>query len=667
MFSKLKEAISKQFEAMKNKHLFVTDISGDVLWEAYLASFPAGTNPMHNERTEHDCQSCKRFIKSVGNVVSIEDDNLMSIWDIKVDGFYQVVADKMSALVKSFAIKNILLRTEKNIGVDFNFGEAGFDSIIPKWEHLYVELPVHFVSPGDSIGGHLAQARSSYDVFKRGLEEITVEAVEQVLELIDQGSLYRGEEHMNTLESFLIYKRDYLKATKPVLYAWKNSRTAIMAVSRIRNTSIGTLLLNISEGQELDYAVSAFEKIVAPTNYKRPKSLVTASMIKNAQTVIGDLGFLDSLPRRHAVYGDLTINNVLHANRKAKSEMDVFEELTKDIDIDPQVFTKVEEVSIETFITKIMPTTTDIKIMVDNSHENNFFSLFAPLNPDAKKMFKWDNNFSWTYKGSVADSIKERVKAAGGNVDGDLRCSLSWFNRDDLDIHLKCPGNIRIYYGDKTPGGTKGKLDVDMNAGGPSSLTPVENITFSRASQIQEGEYELIVNNFSMRDSGNVGCEVEIEFMGNVLKVCHPKPIPDGANVSIAKFSYTKKYGMKIISLIESTPISRKIWGIDTMRFQPVSMVMHSPNHWDGQNTGNKHYFFIIEDCKCPDKSRGFFNEFLTNELTPHRKVMEVLGDKLKVESASNQLSGVGFSSTQRNHILCQVTGKFTRVVKILF
>ena len=63
--------------------------------------------------------------------------------------------------------------------------------------------------------------------------------------------------------------------------------------------------------------------------------------------------------------------------------------------------------------------------------QGNFVSLVAPEYPDAKSLFKWNNGFSWSYDGEVTDSIKERVKKAGGKVDGDIRVSVSWANGDD--------------------------------------------------------------------------------------------------------------------------------------------------------------------------------------------------------------------------------------------
>jgi hypothetical protein len=49
------------------------------------------------------------------------------------------------------------------------------------------------------------------------------------------------------------------------------------------------------------------------------------------------------------------------------------------------------------------------------------------------------------------------------------------------------------------------------------------------------------------------------------------------------------------------------------------------------------------------------------------RKFFEALGSKMKVENSKNQLSGIGFSSTKRNSVICKVTGSFTRTLKIKF
>jgi hypothetical protein len=122
-----------------------------------------------------------------------------------------------------------------------------------------------------------------------------------------------------------------------------------------------------------------------------------------------------------------------------------------------------------------------------------------------------------------------------------------------------------------------------------------------------------------------------------------------------------------ITDQLPSTLSSRTIWDIPTMQYQNVSMIMLSPNHWDDNNVGNKHYFFILEGCKQPGKIRGFYNEFLTDDLREHRKVFEVLGAKMKAEEADIQLSGLGFSSTKRNHVYCRVSGNFDRTVKITF
>jgi hypothetical protein len=665
-FTDLKAPIHEQFKLMSKTQLFRTNVDKDLLWDTYLSSFPEGTNPIYKERTEHDCQSCRQFIRASGNVVTIKDNKLVSIWDVEVGGSYQVVVDALSKLVKSNLIADVFLHYEQQIGTDFN-NQMLEDGEIIKWNHLHFKLPTKFVMSGDRVGTKLSELRSNKEVFKRGLDEITLESVETVLELIEQNSIYRGAEHKGIVELFLKHKDIYDKiidSSEKDNYCWDTS-IILKSASKIRNTVIGTLLVDISDGKPLDASVKSFETKVAPANYKRPTALVTKSMIDNAQKKVEELGIGESLQRRYAVTDDITINNVLFANREVKKSMNVFDELKSEAQDKLPNLKKVDEVDIKTFIEDVVPKADKIELLFDNSHTGNLMSLIAPVNKDSKRIFKWDNNFSWSYNGEVTDSIKERVKKAGGSVTGDLRCSLSWFNYDDLDIHLIEPkGGITIYYGRKSsPKG--GKLDVDMNAGGGRSRNAVENITYKNKAKMIEGKYVLKVHQFSKRETVDVGFDVEIEFGGEIHSFHYDKPV--SGYVKVAEFEYTHAYGIKIIKSLPSTKATKEVWGINTQKFQNVSMIMNSPNNWDDYITGNKHWFFILEGCRNQEKGRGFYNEFLSNDLTKHRKVFEVLGSKMKTEKSNDQLSGLGFSSTQRNSVYCRVTGSFSRTIKINF
>lgn len=664
-FYDFKKAIRKQFESMAGSELFKTDVDKDLLWETYLKSFPEGTNPIFRERTEHDCQCCKQFIRACGNMVSIVDNKLVSIWDIQVGEHYQTVTDALSKLVKFKSVKNVFLHREEKVGTDSNIQLLDSGEII-KWQHFYLELPARFVEIDK--GTILSEKRSNKEVFKRSLEEITIDAAETVLELIEQNSLYRGEENKGIVELFLKHKNKYdliKRNTKKDNYCWLNS-VAIGGAAKIRNTAIGTLLVDISEGKELNEAVKMFESKVAPPNYKHPTALITKSMIANAQKKVKSLGIESALSRRYAIVEDITINNILFADRSTKEAMDVFDEMAKEAPTKTKNLKKVEEVDIELFVHDILPKADSVELMFENKHTNNLMSLIAPVDGEAKSIFKWGNNFSWAYNGEVADSMKERVKKAGGNVNGVLRCSLSWFNYDDLDIHVKEPDGNHIYFSNMGVHPSTGVLDVDMNADGRNTRNAVENIVWTNKAKMKEGVYEVLINQYSQRETIDIGFDAEIEFDGVIHSFHYDKKV--AGNVLVAKFEfYKKENNIKFIKALPSTQAAKEIWGVTSQQFHKVSMIMNSPNHWNGRPVGNKHYFFILEDCKNDKRSRGFFNEFLKEDLKEHRKVFEVLGSKMKTEISDNQLSGLGFSSTQRNHVYCKVSGSFNRVVKINF
>lgn len=670
-FDRIKLAVATQFSVMGNAgQLFTTSADKDKLWELYLSSFPAGTNNTFRERAEHDCSCCKQFIRTIGGVVSIREGKIQTVWDGAIDSTtYAPVSKALADYVRSCPITRVFLHYERHVGTDKNFEDLlGDGSDIRTWYHFHVHLPEWAVKSKASIGTAIGEARGTYDVFLRGLSEITDDAVATVLELIAQNSLYRGEEHFRAVKKFQDIQKQFRKSPSPTLFAWSHYAAVDMAVSRIRNTSIGTLLTDLSEGMDLESAVKKFEAMVAPTNYKRPTALVTKAMIDKAKATVESLGLVTALERRYARLTDITVNNTLFADRAAKKQIagSVFDDLAATNTVINKL-DKVEDIPIETFIQDVLPKIDQIEVMFENRHMPNLMSLIAPTDPTAGALFKWGNQFSWSYNGEVADSIKERVKAAGGRIDGDLCCRLAWNNTDDLDFHMQEPGGNTIYFLNRRAlSRCGGVLDVDANGADGMRTDPVENIVYADKHKMRHGTYTLIVHQYNRRNMFDGGFEVEVEVDGKIIHMVHEKPIQSGVRVTVAAITWDG-VTLDVKSALPSTSASKVVWGLPTQQFHRASVLMMSPNYWDEQTVGNRHWFFMVDGAVNDGNARGFYNEFLKSELDIHRKVLELVGSKTKVASDPQQLSGLGFSSTQRNNLLCRVKGSFTRNINLTF
>lgn len=672
-FKKFQAAVARQYKKMEaHGHLFRTSVSADDLWETYLASYPAGSNPIYKERTEHDCNCCKQFVRAVGNVVALVNGKIESIWDCQVDGEpnYQVVADAMSKKVKASEVNDFFLHFEKTAGTAKTIQQI-VDGVIT-WDHFFVSINPKFVSSIQEIPSKLSNLRSRAEVFQRALEEISSSSIEIVQDLIAQNSIYRGSEQKPTVDVLAAEKALYDDLDRSIkkIWAWTRSNVVFAGVAHVKNSSIGTLLLDIEKGLDLEDAVKKYEVVVAPANYKRSSSPVSKKMVEEAKKKIEELGWAPSMKRRYAVLTDISVNNVIFANRDAKKVIaqDVFEELSNSIGTKaPKNLDKIVEVSIEDFIKNVVPTASSLEVMMENTQVGNLVSLITAEDPTSASMFNWNNQFSWSYNGDFADSIKERVKNAGGNVTGEFCCRLAWDYEDDLDFYMEEPGGQKIFFGNRRiKSACGGMLDVDANGIDGIVENPVENIFYNKISTMKEGRYELKVHNYNRRSSGT-GFSVEIDILGQVYNFDYEQVLSNNKKISIAEFEYTKKGGLKILTSMKSKKTSKQIWGIKTNDWTPVNVVMMSPNFWDGQGIGNKHYFFMLANCANEGQARGFYNEFLKPELHQHRKVMEMIGSRLKTETSDHQLSGLGFSSTQRNSLLCKVGGSFNRIVKIVF
>lgn len=630
------------------------------LWDTYLESFPAGTNPIFRVNTEHDCACCRNFIKNIGNAVAIIDGDVATVWDVHgLPEPYATVAKAMHEFVVTKKITGVFRRSEQQYGKDYT-RETMPDGKVHRWHHFHATLTnKHYTR---DVGAVLGQINDTIQVFQRALDTFTPEAFTTVLDLIKSNSLYRGEEHLEKIKGFQKLFNEYRKlktAKAKTIFVYTNYT---IPYAKFRNEAIGTLfkdlcsMVPVEEGSEemkpeftLEQAVGRFEFKVAGPNYKRTTALITPRMVEDAMKTIQELDLEDSLQRRYAKLSDVSANNVLWVDNSVKSRMKggvagLLMETARantSVDLDKR---KAETVSIAEFMENILPKATALDVFVKNSQLGNFMSLTAPVHEDSTPLFKWDNNFAWSYDGDITDTIREKVKKAGGNVDGKLRFSLAWFNTDDLDLHLRTPNGAHISFRDRH--GQGGHLDVDANGMDGIRPDPVENIAFNYP---RDGEYTVWVNQYSKRQNNDVGFTMQIASVGQVKEFNFPYPVSGDVKVG----TFTVKNG-EIVSVtgvderIKADGISKEKWGINTEQFVPVQTVMYSPNYWDGNATGNKHWFFMLAGCKNPEPTRGIYNEFLLGHLDKHRKVFEVLGDKIKCPVADEQLSGVGFSSTIR-------------------
>ena len=658
MFKTLKDKVTEQFRRMTQNGLFVVGYDRDIIWQTYIEAFSEAT------RQEHNCNCCKAFIRQVGGAVNIDarTNQLVSVWDlVNVPEEYAASVAALSAYVKSLPVTGLFYHELSVAGTDQNYDAKHQVT----WQHFCVAIPRALKDNG-RMAGKSAALRETKNVFKRGMDELPVANTDLVLELIDQNSLYRGAEHKAALQAYRAAQAAYqdVPADQRDNYCWLQACTLPEAFARLRNTAIGQLLIDLAEGKELEKAVKAFETMVGGASYKRPTALVTPRMIEDAKAKLEELGLLSALHRRRLDTRDLTVDNALFVYRPQASSQDAFAALAGEAPVNPKTLSKVEEMTIENFVEYVLPKAKSLRVLFERTHLGNLVTLTGPQDPEAPSLMKWDNSFGWSYSGGMADSIKERVKAAGGCVDGWMRISLSWFNTDDLDLHLRAERD-HVYFSRKYSADLEAGLDVDANGGGGMMDEPVENIYI--AKKLRQGHYQVDVNQYNSRQSSNKGYDLEIEVNGETHTFGSPRSPQNGASHSIS-FQVNERGDVKIAD----TPLSKASsgvvkWGLKTGAWHTVKAVTLSPNHWT-KPVGNKHFFFLLEGCVSDEVTRPFYNEFLCAELAAHRKVTEALAGKIEVQAAEGaELSGLGFSDTMRNHVFIEVEGAFKRTVKVLF
>lgn len=129
-------------------------------------------------------------------------------------------------------------------------------------------------------------------------------------------------------------------------------------------------------------------------------------------------------------------------------------------------------------------------------------------------------------KKDIDAEIRARVLSAGGQYDNvDIRASLIWNSRNDLDLHVIPPSGEHIYYAHKQSA-CQGWLDVDMNVRGETEK-PVENVRWGRGLA-PAGRYQIYVQNYRHHDAPTHATPFKVELEVNGVIEHFEGVIPPG-------------------------------------------------------------------------------------------------------------------------------------------
>ena len=156
---------------------------------------------------------------------------------------------------------------------------------------------------------------------------------------------------------------------------------------------------------------------------------------------------------------------------------------TEQVDINTPVSTKPVDINIPVSKKPI-----DLNIQIAETHNTVEIKKYESSNEPSKPSIL-SKDYIKIEKEFETRLVRESAKQ------GTVQISLMWFNRNDLDLHVIDPFGEEIFFQHKQSR-SLGELDVDMNAGGDHSETPVENM-FWPCQKAPTGEYKVFVKFFA--------------------------------------------------------------------------------------------------------------------------------------------------------------------------
>lgn len=638
--------------------LFETDAVG--LFDAYLANLPA------DQRQHHNCSCCRAFVKTFGGLVVIGPDGSTApaVWndlDTADLGIHAQGVAAMHAIVARARVKGPFVHADAKWGKP----EAG------GFTHMHVTPPAAIRYTGARTARQrMAERREQFGTLSRGLADYTLAHLRTAVQVLDANAVYRSARFLGAAQFLEKLKADTEATPNPRARAniiWKALAGAPDGYCYPRTSVIATLLDDIVAGLPFDDVRRRFESKTAPDVYQRAVAAPKAGNVERAEKIFAELGLAPALARRY-----MSVNEVPTFWSAMMAGLSVAATSQKPAaDAGSQVFGHVAARGATTaaiagldvpaakmtwakFRDTILPTATSVEAQVP-ANGSRFAALVTAADAGAPNLLQWGNPSSWYYAAGIDGEFRRRVEAAGGQYeDVDVRATLIWNNRNDLDLIAYTPTGFRMYFGDKRDG-RGGYLDIDRNISGETT-EPVENIRWP-LGKAPAGRYTICVWNFRHheRQRQDTPYLLELEVGGQRFTYEGVFTSHDAVQVERQVVSFDVDGRGQLVGQPRSAAAGGKAgadastWGLKPGDYVPVLGIAKSPNLWadDGHRHFGDHTIFLLDGCRDANagRGRGFITETLRGDLREVRQVLEAHLRTAEIEAVEQPACGLGFAA----------------------
>lgn len=263
--------------------LFLSSVSDDEIWNAYLSGFP------EEHRQYYNCSCCRNYVTTIGKTVYPELDGSLKtiLWDTEgINKFFIPSFVAMQNVLKKAPIEKMFYFNKEVIGIDT---KGNFD-------HFCLDVRVMTKNHQDTV----KSSEQYFQQTKAMLETLNVSKLQELVNLFEFDEKLKNRKGYGLIVSNLMNVKNRHSEIKHNVYKdnliWGVVGTLNFNLINFNNNVCGEFLKNLIEKPSL--AVDIFLSQTSPDRYMRPEALPTEQLKERAEKIIKDLNAESALKRR---------------------------------------------------------------------------------------------------------------------------------------------------------------------------------------------------------------------------------------------------------------------------------------------------------------------------------------------------------------------------------